>query len=313
MSGARPLLSRATLAGIAAVLIWASCISVARLATESLGVFTSAAAIFLLAGIVATAVRAMRPGAFASALAHPRRYLLGCGALFVACQIGLYGGLGLAVDRPQVLEIAAVNYLWPAMTLAFALPILGHRARPSLLALGSVLALAGIVAATMDPAALSLRSTICRVASHPVPYVLAFGGAASWAVYSNLARKYAQDAASDAVPLFLLASGVALLAVRLSVHEHSVISLRAAGALAYAALLPAYGGYALWDIGVRRGDFTLLSALSYLIPVLSTLISCVVLRVRPSASLWAGVVMVTVGAVVCRLAFGRGREHATAE
>jgi len=306
--------SRATLAGVAAVLIWASCISVARLASESLGVFTSAAAIFLVAGAVATVVRATRPGALAAMLSLPGRYLVWCGAMFVVCQIGLYGGLGVATDRLQVLEIAAVNYLWPALTLALSLPILGWRARPLPLALGTVLALAGIVVATMDPAALSLRATLGRAMSCPAPYLLALAGAVSWGVYSNLARRYAQGASADAVPLFLLASGVALLVVRLFVHEHPVMGLRAARALVYAALLPAYGGYALWDIGVRRGDFALLSALSYLIPVLSTFISCAVLRVQPSASLWAGVVMVTVGAVVCRLAFGRGtRQDRTTE
>lgn len=292
----------ATLGGAAAVLIWASCVSVARLLSESLGVFTSAAMIFTLAGTLACAVQLSRRAARADLFALPKRYFAWCGALFVLNQIGLYGGLGLARSRMQVLEVGAINYLWPALTLLFSIPLLGQRARPWLLTIGVALALAGIVATTMDPSQLSPGDTLARIVSSPVAYVLALMGAIVWAVYSNLARLWAGNARTDAVPLFLLASGLALWGIRAAVHEISVWDVRTTAALVYAALLPAYGAYALWDTGVRKGDFALLSSLSYTIPVLSTLLSCALLGVHPGPTLWTGIAMVSVGAVVCRLA-----------
>jgi drug/metabolite transporter (DMT)-like permease len=304
--------SSATAGGVVAILIWASCVAVARLLSESLGTFTSGAAVFLVAGIVSTTVRLARPGGLTAMAGLPRAYLAWCGALFVVCQIGLYGGLGLASDRLQVLEIGAVNYLWPAMTLVIGLPILGMRANAAGLGLGVIVACAGIVVATMDPGQLSLAATATRIASYPLPYALAFFGALAWSVYSGLARKLV-GGGGDAVPLFLLASGVALLLCRLCVHEHSVLSLRVAGALVYTGLLVAWGAYALWDIGVRKGDFALLSSLSYAIPVLSTMLSCLLLKVRPPANLWAGVAMVTVAAAVCRMAVRKGVGLATME
>jgi drug/metabolite transporter (DMT)-like permease len=292
--------SAATSGGVAAIVIWASCVAVARLLSESLGVFTSGAAIFLIAGVVAVAVRATNRDALRAMIALPRPYLWWCGALFVACQVGLYGALGLASDRMQVLEVGAINYLWPALTLVLGLPILKMRANWVALAAGVGMALAGVVCATMDPRDLSLTATVARLGASPLTYGLALMGAVTWSVYSGLARRLVGGGA-DAVPLFLFASGVALLLIRLLTHEHSSLTAPVLGALLYAGLLVAWGAYALWDIGARRGDFALLSSLSYAIPVLSTLLSCALLRVRPGANIWAGVVLVSIGAVVCRL------------
>jgi drug/metabolite transporter (DMT)-like permease len=51
--------------------------------------------------------------------------------------------VGLAKSREQVLEIALVNYLWPALTILLSLPLLKQRARLWLLP-GTELALTGI-------------------------------------------------------------------------------------------------------------------------------------------------------------------------
>lgn len=302
---AKRFLSPPTLAGIAAILIWASCVSVARRLSESLGVFTSAGLIFLIAGVVSLAVKARKPASLRAMFRLPLPYLLWCGALFVYCQIGLYGSLGVAVDRLQVLEVGAVNYLWPAMTLLIGVPVLKLRANPLPLAVGCLVACAGVFAVTLDPQSLSPASSLARFASKPAAYLLAFTGALAWSAYSSLARRLL-GTDTDAVPLFLLASGIALIAIRLFVHEETTFSPTVVIGLAYAGLFVAWGAYALWDTGIRNGDFALLSALSYAIPVLSTLLSCLILDVRPSFVLWVGVVMVAVGAVVCRWAVRGG-------
>ena len=87
-------------------------------------------------------------------------------------------------------------------------------------------------------------------------------------------------------------------------HETTSCGVAALVLLAYTGMFVAWGAYALWDIGVRKGDFALLSAVSYAIPVLSTLTSSIVLGVPPAWRVWAGIVMVTAGAVLCRLATG---------
>ena len=48
------------------------------------------------------------------------RYLLIGGALFVSYEICLALALGMANDRHQALEMAVINYLWPALTVLLA-------------------------------------------------------------------------------------------------------------------------------------------------------------------------------------------------
>lgn len=296
-----PRITSPTLGGIAAILIWSSCIAVGRRLSESLGVFTSAALIFLIAGLVSLIVRAFQPGSFRAMCRLPLPYFVWCGSLFVICQIGLYGGMGLAKDRLQVLEVGAINYLWPAFTLVFGVAILGLRSRLWLLAIGTLIACSGVFAVTLGPGAMSVSSVLARLTTMPAAYLFALAGALSWSVYSSLARRLV-GGEHDAIPVFLFASGVALALVRLFVHETSLFNAPTLAALAYAGLFVAWGAYALWDIGVRRGNFSLLSALSYAIPVLSTLLSSAVLGVRPPALLWIGVAAITVGAVICKIA-----------
>jgi hypothetical protein len=60
----------------------------------------------------------------------PKRYLFGCGALFVSYEVALYLAVGLSVSDQQVLVVGLINYLWPALILLTAIPILRYRARP---------------------------------------------------------------------------------------------------------------------------------------------------------------------------------------
>lgn len=58
-------------------------------------------------------------------------------------------------------------------------------------------------------------------------------------------------------------------------------------------------GYALWTVAIIRGNMLLLATLSYFTPVISTLFSSVILGVVLGVSFWQGVVMVTIGSLMC--------------
>ena len=60
--------------------------------------------------------------------AFPRRYLIVGSALFVSYEICLSLSLGFAADRAQAIELGIVNYLWPCLTVVFAMLINGQRA-----------------------------------------------------------------------------------------------------------------------------------------------------------------------------------------
>jgi len=91
-----------------------------------------------------------------------------------------------------------------------------------------------------------------------------------------------------------------------------VWSVRAGGeALALAGITVL--AYTLWDVAMRKGNLLLVAACSYFTPLLSTLVSCAYLGVRPGWRLWAGCLALVLGSLLTwRSVFARSPkgEHA---
>ncbi len=210
-----------TVLGILAVLFWSMTVALGREIIENLGPLTAGAAVYLIGGAVCCLPLLLRPERLRQILRLPRAYLFGCGGLVVFYTLCFFLALGLAADHAQVVEVGLINYLWPALTLLLAVPILGDRARIGLVP-GVLIALAGIglVSAAQGPV-LSWPAFLGDLRSNAAPYLLAFAAAVAWALYSNLSRRWAGDANCGAMNLFLLASGLVLLAARCFFHEPS--------------------------------------------------------------------------------------------
>lgn len=58
-------------------------------------------------------------------------------------------------------------------------------------------------------------------------------------------------------------------------------------------------GYTAWNIGIIKGNITILVTLSYFSPVISTVISMFILDTQLSTAFWSGVMLVTTGSFVC--------------
>jgi len=287
-----------TLLGALAILFWASTIAFARTLSEALGPLRAATYVYLAAGLLSTAWLALR-GGLRRALSLPRTYLLGAGIPFVAYGILLYLAVGLAADRQVVYEVLLVNYLWPSLVVGLSVPILGNRARWSLVP-GMALALGGIVWAASGAHGLSWGAFAAHARSNALPYALALGAAVTWGLYSNLSRRWARTPAGNAVPLFLLVNGLLLLAAHGALPDRPFRwSAGLWAQLAYMVLFPTILAYTFWDLAMRRGRFVVVAVLSYLTPLLSMALAALWLREAPAAGVWAGGALVVAGAWVC--------------
>ena len=56
--------------------------------------------------------------------------------------------------------------------------------------------------------------------------------------------------------------------------------------------------YTCWEAAMRRGDVVLVTACSYLTPLLAAFVSCVYLHAAPGAALWIGCLCVVAGALL---------------
>jgi drug/metabolite transporter (DMT)-like permease len=256
----------------------------------------------LVGGIFCLARLVLSSGGVAQALRLPRRYLLGCGFLFVFYSAAIYLAVGLSRDRKQLLEIALLNYLWPALTILLSLPLLKKRASAWLLP-GTALALAGVFLVMTQDTAISWAAWREHLQASPAACALAVAAAVSWGLYSNLARRWAPPESNGAVELFIPATGLVLLALRFVVDESTHWNLQALGeALGLAAVTSL--GYVLWETAMRRGNLLLVAACSYLTPLFSTFVSCLYLNVPPGPKLWIGCLLLVAGSFISWRAVG---------
>lgn len=282
--------------GLAAILLWSMTFGVARSLSERIGPLTAGASVYLLGGVLHLLWLAWRGTPVRQVLRLSRRYVWGCGFLFVFYTVVMYLAIGSAADRRQVLEIGLINYLWPTATILLSLVVLNKRAS-LLLIPGTVLALAGEFLAITQGEPVSWSSFWGHLQSNPAAYACALAGALSWALYSTLTRRWSQPASGGAVALFLPGTGLALLVLRLFSAESSVWSGRAAGEAAVLAVGTVLG-YGLWDMAMRKGNLLLVAACSYFTPLLSTFVSCLYLRVTPGWRLWIGCLALVGGSLL---------------
>ncbi|MDN0088118.1 aromatic amino acid DMT transporter YddG [Yersinia nurmii] len=281
----------ATLLGIVAILLWSMSVALTRGLAETLGPFGAGAAIYSVSGILVWLVGG-KPQIRGQ---HPA-YLWGCGLLFVIYMVAFAIAIGMASDRQQTLEIGLINYLWPSLTLLFAVVLLRLRTRWWLW-LGAAIALFGVIWVVSGGNGLDISILAENINHNPLAYSLALLAAFAWAIYSNLVRIYSRG--RGVLPLFLLACALCLWLLfftltpgPLHFTPQAVMELLMMGCSTALA-------YQCWDSAMKKGNATLVAALSYFTPLLSVLIASLWLSTPPSAAFLPGVGMVVAGSLLC--------------
>lgn len=101
----------------------------------------------------------------------------------------------------------------------------------------------------------------------------------------------------NAVPFFMMATGLILLFVRFFFPEESLWTLRSVAEVLFMSLATLFS-YIFWDLAMRKGDIVLVAASSYFIPFLSTLVSSFYLGITVSLRLWLGCGCIILGSFI---------------
>ncbi len=249
----------ATLTGLAAILLWAS-LAVLTTATGNLPPFQVLAVSFGIAALLGLARAALRGAEGWRELRQPGAAL----ALSTLALFGYHALYFIALKRAPAVEANLLNYLWPLLIVVFAGLVGGVTVRAGQWA-GTLL---GLVAAAL----LVTRGHGLQVDGAHVPgYLAALGAAVIWATYSVLNRRFA-DVPTAAITV--ACAGVSVLGAAVHLLFERTVAPDATQWLVLAVMGagPVGAAFWLWDHGTKRGDIALLGSLSYLAPLLSTLL-----------------------------------------
>ncbi|ENM5913003.1 aromatic amino acid DMT transporter YddG [Vibrio mimicus] len=280
-----------TLYGIAAILLWGSLMALTRRVAEEFSPIGGAALIYTVSTLFllfTMGVPRLKAGS--------ARYVLIGGVLFVSYEICLALALGMANDRLQAIEMSVINYLWPALTVLIA--VLLSKRSVSFWVYPSVgLAFLGVAWTIVAEQGISAMDLMERIATNPTVYAMAFIGAFIWAIYCNVTQRLAQG--QNAIVLFFAATA-SVLWLQYALSDEPALSFTWSNVSTLLLTGVVMGsGYALWNVAILRGNMLLLATLSYFTPVISTLFSSLILGVVLGLSFWQGVVMVTLGSLIC--------------
>lgn len=250
---------RSTLVGLVAILLWAS-LALLTTATGNLPPFQVLAIGFGIAAFLGLVRATLRGAAGWRELRQP----LPAFALSTLALFGYHALYFIALKRAPAVEANLLNYMWPLLIVVFAGLFGGVAVRPGQW-LGTTL---GLVAAVL----LVTRGRGLEVDPAHVPgYLAALGAALIWSLYSVLNRRYV-DVPTAAITV--ACAGVALSgAIVHLLSEQTVVPTRGQWlVLILMGVGPVGAAFWLWDHGTKRGDIALLGSLSYLAPLLSTLL-----------------------------------------
>lgn len=260
-----------------AIILWASLAMTSSL-LAGIPPFLQLAVAFGIGGL---------PALFYGRRAFPHLSVL---VLGVAGFFGYHFFLFTAFKLAPPVEANLINYLWPMLMVLMA-PLFFREAK--LRAghfIGAGLAFAGVVM-------LIVGRDLQFTSRNWWGFALALLAAFTWPLYSLLKKK------APHVEVITTA-GVCLVAGALSALTHFIVEPRVVPnaqewwLLLWLGVGPFGAAFFLWDVAVKRGDPRVIGALSYLTPVLSTLLLVFVAGVEAGPLTWAAMVLMSVGSLV---------------
>lgn len=283
----------ATLIGLSAILQWSSIVGLLKKISFSLGADLAVTLMYTLSTCILLIFFKIPNLRLIS-----RQYLVFATLLFVIYEVCFSYAIALAQTAQQAIEVSVVNYLWPSLTVVMLILFKEIKFNPFVI-VGLAISLGGIVVIQMGQGSFSWANIMQNIHSNPISYILAFIGASLWSLYCVITKKYSND--HNPISFFFVAISVVLWIKYLWSHDLANLpsfDLITTSYLLIVSLVVALG-YAAWNIGIIKGNITILVTLSYFSPVISTVMSMLILQTSLPTEFWYGVFLVTIGSFVC--------------
>jgi drug/metabolite transporter (DMT)-like permease len=281
--------TRATALGVVAILMWAI-LALLTAGTGQVPPFQLVAMSFAIAFLLAVGKWLWRRENPLIYLRLPLKvWLFGIAGLF-----GYHLFYFLALRNAPVIEASLIAYLWPLLIVLFSALLPDETLKWQHIA-GALIGFAGAYLLVAKGATPSLDP------AYMAGYLAAAACALIWSGYSVISRRFAA-LPTDTVGGFCGVTA-ALAFIAHLVFEKTVWPANISQWLSLLGLGlgPVGAAFFFWDIGVKRGHIQVLGALSYLAPLLSSVILIAVGLAVGSWQILAACLLITGGAVVASI------------
>jgi drug/metabolite transporter (DMT)-like permease len=293
-----------TILGFVTIIIWGTSAAFTRNLSTSLGPYSAASLVNIIGG-VAVVVRQILTGEGISEWRKaPAKYWILCGLLFIVYNATSYLSVGVLVSQKSVVTVVLIKFLWPLLTLVGTIPILKAKASPWL-TVGVLTSLMGIAVAILGEKAFDLTHLIGNLVGggDVTAVALGFVVAISWALYTNLTKKFIGESRVDGVGLYMLVSGIVLGLIAVNVDEPRHFSIDIVAQMLYAALIVGCLANLSWTLAIKRGNMLLVVLASNFLPIMSTIMTAIMLGVPITPPIIVGSALVVVGTMWSKKCF----------
>lgn len=189
--------------------------------------------------------------------------------LWITGFIGIYGNnllYLLSFRYAPAAHVELINYLWPILVLLFSGLLPNERLTLKHL-FAAIFGLAGIYVLTQQAAVFS--------AQYYWGYLWAFLDAVVWAIYTLISRHYV-NSPLEMIGIYSGFAAFCSFAMHINYEIYQAPSTSQLVILIFMGVTTQNLAYLFWEFGIKRGNFKLLSILSYANPILSLtlLIAC---------------------------------------
>jgi drug/metabolite transporter (DMT)-like permease len=275
----------ATAVGVIAIFLW-SCLALLTTLTEGIPPFellTLSFAVAFAASLIILGRRGL--SGFRSWRQPWAVWATGFVGIFVYHALYFF-----ALKSAPAAEASLINYLWPLLLVLLSAFAAGEKLHKRQV-LGAVLGLAGTAFIMQQ------RGTETSAATPFAGYLAAFGCAVIWAGYSVFNRRFSEVPSSTI-------GGICGMSAAAGLVCHWVLETTIwPNASQWTAIIvlglgPAGLAFFAWDHATKRGSLATLGALSYLAPLISTVLLILVGRSHASPILMIPALLIIAGAVI---------------
>jgi drug/metabolite transporter (DMT)-like permease len=286
--------SKATAIGFCAIILWSSIVGLIKEVSHSFGATAGAAMIYTTASVFLLLSMKWTPLS-----KFPKKYLFFGALLMVSYELCLALSIGYSQNSKQAIEVGMVNYLWPTFTM-IATVLFTSKKAGWLIVPGILISMLGIVWVLGGEQGFDVTEMISNIQKNPLSYGLAFLGAILWAGYCVVTIRISNNA--NGITFFFILVAAVLWIKYLLLNDDQAMLFSVSSVIYLLLAGSAMGfGYAAWNIGILHGNVTTLAGASYFTPVLSSLLSSVLLSAALGLSFWQGTLMVCTGSILCWL------------